>query len=179
MKNNKNNKNSKVRGLLVLGLALVLSLSLSATAFGAASISTNEAINKALKNAKLTKSKVVALEAEYDDGKYEIEFIKSSNGAEYSFEYSKSGKLLEKSVDYNRTPNYGAKKLSKTQARNKVASFGGFKKATVNKGSCVYTRDDGQKVYEIHFNTTNYRYEYEVHARTGKIMEYSKEARTW
>ena len=54
-----------------------------------------------MKNANTSRSKVVALEAEYDDGKYEVEFIKKSNGAEYSYEYSKSGKFLERSVDYN------------------------------------------------------------------------------
>ncbi len=175
----KNLQNNKLRGLIVMSLALILSLAMSVSSFAASGFTTKDAINKALKDAKLTQSKVTALEAEYDDGKFEIEFIRRSNGAEYSYEYSGSGKFIEKSVDYNRAPNYGAKKLSKTQARNKVASFGGFKKATVKNGSCVYTRDDGQKVYEIHFNTTNYRYEYEVHARTGKIMEYSKEARTW
>lgn len=170
-------KKSGVRGLLVLCLALILSLTMSATSFAASGISTQGAIDKALKNANLSKSKVVALEAEYDDGKYEVEFIKKSNGAEYSYEYSKSGKLIEKSVDYNRTPNHGAKKLSKSEAINKVVKFGGFKKATVSKGSCRLTNDDGQKIYEVRFNNTNYRFEYEVHAVTGKILEYSKHAR--
>lgn len=175
----KNNKNRKVRALMVLGLSLILALTMSVTSFAASGFDRQDAINKALKNANLSKSKVAALEAEYDDGKYEVEFIKKSNGAEYTFEYSGSGKLLEKSVDYNRAPNYGAKKISKATAISKVAKSGGFKKATVSKGSCRLTNDDGQRIYEIHFNTSNYRYEYDVHARTGKILEYSKEARGW
>lgn len=175
----KNNKNRKVRALMVLGLSLILALAMSVTSFAASGFDRQDAINKALKNANLSKSKVAALEAEYDDGKYEVEFIKKSNGAEYSYEYSKSGKLIEKSVDYRRAPNYGAKKISKTTAISKVAKAGGFKTATVKKGSCRLTSDDGQKVYGIHFSTSNYRYEYEVHAVTGKILEYSKEARGW
>ena len=170
-------KNNKTRSLLVAGLALIMAVAMSATSFAATSISRDQALNKALKNANLTKSKVAAIEVDYDDGRYEVEFIKKSNGAEYSFEYTKAGKLMEKSVDYNRAPNYGAKKLSKAQARAKVADFGGFKKSTVSNGSCYLTHDDGQQIYEIHFQTSNYRYEYDVHANTGKVLEYSKERR--
>lgn len=175
----KNNKNRKVRALMVLGLSLILALAMSVTSFAATGFDRQDAINKALKNAKLTQSKVVALESDYDDGKYEVEFIKKSNGVEYSYEYSSTGKLIEKSVDYNRAPNYGAKKISKSTAISKVAKAGGFKKSTVSKGYCRLTNDDGQRIYEINFNTSNYRYEYDVHARTGKILEYSKEARGW
>ena len=175
----KNNKNRKVRALMVLGLSLILALTMSVTSFAASGFDRQDAINKALKNANLSKSKVAALEAEYDDGKYEVEFIKKSNGAEYTYEYSKTGKLIEKSVDYNRAPNYGAKKISKSEARNKAAKSSGVNKSTVSKGSCRLTTDDGQKVYEIHFSTKSYRYEYDVHAATGKILEFSKEARGW
>mgnify|MGYP003319323392 CR=1 FL=1 len=111
------------RTLFVLSLALILVFSLTANAFAGTSLSRSQIISKALKNANTTQSKVFALEAEYDDGVYEVEFIKRSNGAEYSFEYSKTGKFLEKSVDYNRTPNYDEKKLTKSEARAKVASF--------------------------------------------------------
>ena len=172
-------QNSGIRKVLAVGLALVLTFAMSSSAFAASKISSKEAVNKALDNANLTKSKVTALEAEYDDGKYEIEFIKKSNGAEYSFEYSKTGKLLEKSVDYNRTPNYGEKKLSKADAKAKVISFGGFKKATLKDASVILDEDDGQVIYNVYFSTSTYNYEYEVHAATGKVLEYSKERISW
>ena len=168
-------QNSGLRKVLVAGLALVLTFAMSSSAFASSRISSDDAVKKALDNANLTKSKVTALEVEYDDGKYEIEFIKKSNGAEYSFEYSKTGKFLEKSVDYNRTPNYGKKKLSKADAKSKVVSFGGFKKSTVADASVILDEDDGQVIYNVYFSTSTYNYEYEVHASTGKVLEYSKE----
>ena len=167
------------RTIFVLSLALILVFSLTANAFAGTSLSRSQIISKALKNANTTQSKVYALEAEYDDGVYEVEFIKRSNGAEYSFEYSRSGKLLEKSVDYNRAPVYGEKKLTKAQARAKVASFGGFKSSTVSNGSVRLDYDDGQPIYEVCFSTSTYYYEYDVHARTGKVLEYSKERNIW
>ena len=170
----KENKTMK-RKLFVLSLALILALSLSSNAFAASTITKSDAKSKALKNAGLSKSQVYGLEVDYDDGVYEVEFVKESNGAEYSYEYSKSGKLLEKSVDYNRAPVFGQKKLTKAQARSKVASFGGFKSSTVANGTCYLDSDDGQAIYEISFNTSSYHYEYDVHARTGKVLEYSKE----
>lgn len=172
----KNTLNNKLRAILTLSLALIVTLSMSVASF-AGTLTSKTALTKALKNANLTKSQVKCIEVEYDDGKYEVEFIKRSNRAEYSFEYSKSGKLLEKSVDYNRAKNYGAKKISKTTAINTVVKFGNFKKSTVKNGTCVLVRDDGERIYKIKFKTTSYRFEYEVHANTGKVLEYSKELR--
>lgn len=168
-------QNSKLRKVLVAGLALILTFAMSSSAFAASKISSDDVVKKALDNANLSKSKVRALEVEYDDGKYEVEFIKKSNGAEYSFEYSKSGKFLEKSVDYNRAKNYGNKKLTKSDAKAKVISFGGFKKSTLADAYVSLDEDDGQVIYNVYFSTSTYDYEYEVHASTGKVLEYSKE----
>lgn len=170
-------QNSKVKALFVISLALIMALAMSATSFAGTSLTSKTALSKALKNAGLSRSQVTAVEVDYDDGQYEVEFVKKSNRAEYSYEYSKYGTLREKSVDYNRKPNYGAKKISKSTAISKVAKFGGFKKSTVSNGSCTLTKEDGQHVYEIRFKTSSYRYEYEVHARTGYVLEYSKHIR--
>ena len=44
------------------------------------------------------------------------------------------------------------------------------------KGTVILEKDDGQWVYEVKFDAKGYHYEYDVHGRTGKILEYSKES---
>ena len=124
-----------LRKITVLLLALTLILTTGVTSFAGSKITEKQAISKALKNAGLSKSKVRALEAEYEDGKYEIEFVRKSNKAEYSYEYSKSGRLLEKSIDYRYKKNSSKEKIGKSEARKKAAAYTGVKLSIVKKGS--------------------------------------------
>lgn len=167
--------NKGIRKISVLVLALIMILTMSVASFAGSTITKKQAVNKALKNAKLTKSKVYALHSEYDDGKYEIEFYKKSNDAEYSYEYSRSGRLLEKSIDFVYKRNTSDKKIGKTAARKKAAKFTGIKYSTVKKGTCRYEYDDGEGKYEIEFYKGNYKYELDILAPTGKVTDYSKE----
>ena len=154
---------------------MVMVMTMSVVSFAGSSISESQAISKALKNAGLSRSKVKYLETEYEHGKYEIEFTKKSNGAEYSYEYSKSGRLLEKSIDFRYKRNSSTEKIGKTAARKKAAKFTGIKLSTVKKGSCYYEYDDGKGTYEVKFTKGNYKYEVEILAPTGKVIDYSKE----
>ena len=170
-----------LKACLMLSLALMVVFTMSTAAFagtevGQTKITLTEAYNIALEDAGLTKSQVKNVEKELDDGVYNIEFTKKGTKREYDYEISKKGKILEKSVDYNRARNTGKKKLSKDDAINKVADFSGFKKSTIKKGTVTLEKDDGQWIYEVRFNAKGYRYEYDVHGRTGKILEYSKES---
>ena len=36
-------------------------------------------------------------------------------------------------------------------------------------------RDDGKPVYEIEFRADGYEYDYEIHAESGRILEYDRE----
>ena len=111
-----------------------------------------------------------------EDGIYEIEFVKNSNGKEYSYEISAStGKILEKSVDIKYKRNSSREKIGKKAARKKVAKYSGISYKTIKKGSCHYEYDDGKGVYEVKFKKGNRRYEYDVLAPTGKIIEYNWE----
>ena len=38
------------------------------------------------------------------------------------------------------------------------------------------TTEDGIKVYDVEFRTTDTEYEYEINAKTGKIIEFSSES---
>ena len=168
--------NKTLRKVFVVTLALVMVLTMSVSAFADSKISMKKAFSIALENAKLTSDEVRRVEKEWDDGAYSIEFTKKGSRTEYEYEISASGKILEKSVDYNRAKVYGKKKLTKEDAINKVVDFSGFKKSTVKNGTVTLEKDDGQWVYEVRFDTKSYHYEYDVHGRTGKILEYSKES---
>ena len=166
-----------MKKIMTIMLALLMTFAMSITAF-ADSITEDAAVEKALANAKLKASEVKRLESEFDDddNTYEVDFTRKSNKAEYDYEISASnGKILEKSVDYNRTKVYGKKKLTKSEAIAKAAKFSGFKKSVVKSGYIQLEKEDGEWVYEISFERKGYEYNYDVHARTGKILEYSKE----
>ncbi len=167
-----------MKKVAAVALALAVVMGMSATAFASGGFSTSAAKTKALKNAGLTKSQVKYLEADYDDGRYEVEFTKKSNGTEYSFEFSRKGTLMEKTVEKRVAKKKGSSNLiSKTAAKKAVAKNSGVKLKIVNKGTCYKDKDDGQYIYEVKFKTSTWRYEYDVQAKTGKIIEWSKERR--
>ena len=163
-----------IRRVSVITLAVIVVIAMSASAF-AGSMTKKEAVKKALKDAHTSKDKVYALEAELDDGKYEIEFTKKKNDAEYEYEISKSGRILEKSVDYVYKHSSSKNKIGKKAARKKVAKFSGIKYSIIKKGTCTYEYDDNEGTYEVKFKKGHYKYDYEVLAPTGKIIEYSKD----
>ena len=166
-----------IRIIITAALSLALVFTMSGMAFADSEMTVEKAYDLALKDAGLTSSGVTRVEKEYDrkDKVYEIEFKKKGSKIEYGYEISNSGKILEKSVDYNRAVVKGSKKLTKADAINVVVKTHGFKKTVVSKGRIKLEKDGGQWVYELKFKSGKYRYEYEVHAVTGKILEYSKE----
>ena len=167
-------KISIMKKISVMIMTMVMIAGMSSVSLAASNIGSDGAIKKALKSAGVTRSEVRGLECESDDGKYEIEFTKKSNKAEYDFEISKSGRILEKSVDYKYKHNYSSKKIGKKAARKKVARAANTSVSVIKKGSCWYERDDGEGRYEVQFTKGKYSYDYELLAPTGKIIEYSK-----
>ena len=165
-----------LRTLLIAALAMALVFTMTGMAFAGSEMTVEKAYKIALKDAGLTSSDVRCVEKDYDreDKVYEIEFKKKGSKIEYGYEISNTGKILEKSVDYNRAVVKGSKKLTKADAINVVVKTHGFKKTVVSKGRIKLEKDGGQWVYEMKFRSGSYRYEYEVHAATGKILEYSK-----
>ena len=165
-----------LRTLLIAALAMALVFTMTGMAFAGSEMTVEKAYKIALKDAGFTSSDVRCVEKDYDreDKVYEIEFKKKGSKIEYGYEISNTGKILEKSVDYNRAVVKGSKKLTKADAINVVVKTHGFKKTVVSKGRIKLEKDGGQWVYEMKFRSGSYRYEYEVHAATGKILEYSK-----
>lgn len=156
--------------------AMLMVIAMSVTSF-AAGIDQNGAVNIALKNAGLSADQVTALEAERDGGKYEIEFINAATGDDYGYDISaSSGKILEKSVDFAYSKNKSKKKISKKSARKKAAAITGVKYKTVKKGSIKYKYKKKQGKYTLRFKSGGYRYEVEIQAPTGKVIDLEMEA---
>ena len=133
-----------------------------------------DALNIALKNAKLSKSKVKWIDVELERGLYEVEFTKKSGGTEYDYTIAQSnGKILKKSVEYKYKKSKSKKKIGKTKARKKAAKFAKVPYSAVKKGRCKLERDGGVRKYEINFSYKGYKYEMELLAKNGKVIEYS------
>lgn len=169
------------KGIIGKAIAFAVSaamvLSMGVAAFGASYIGETAAVSKALKNAGTTRSEVWDIECDRDkdDGVtvYEVEFKKGRT--EYSYKINaKTGSIREKSVEYGYRYSSG-KLIGKTAAINKAFEFSGISKVSVTNLVCRYDYDDGKAVYEVKFRKGNWKYEYDVNARTGKIVEYSRE----
>lgn len=158
---------------------VMLTFAMSASALAETAITEKKAVKIALNSANVTRAQVYGLESEYDEGKFEVEFTRKSNKTEYSFDISRKGRILEKSVDYRYKKDHSKSKVGKAAAQKKAAKVTGVSLKTVKKGTCRYSYDydDREGKYEIKFKTKNYRYDVDVLAPTGAIMEYDKKYR--
>lgn len=153
--------------------AVIMILSMTTTVF-AGSLTKNEAINKALKNAGLKRSQVRNLEAEREGKVYEIEFTKKKGNVDFDYEIRrKDGKILEKDVDYNLKRSPDGEKIGKKAARKKAAKHAGVSLSVVESGSCSY--DSKDREYDIKFWSSGNKYDYDIDAMNGKVKEYGIE----
>ena len=160
---------------IVICVAAVMALAMTGTAFAGSAISKDEATSIALKNANTSKSGVSGLETEYDKQKkvWEIEFVKKDNKADYEYDIAGSnGRIVEKSVDLKYKHNSSKSKVGKEAAQKAVAKHSNSRLSTVKKGTCKYEYDDMEGTYDVKFVKGSYKYDYEVLAPTGKIIEY-------
>ena len=169
------------RAPLILVIAAVIVLTMSAAVFAGEGTKTgSDALGIALKDAGLRKSdvKMVEVEADERDGcsTFEIEFIAKADKTEYEYEIAAdSGRILEKSVEYKYKHSKSKKKIGKRAAIKAVSKFSGIKRSVIKKGTCKYTYKHREGRYKIEFNKADFRYEYEVLAPTGKIIEFEYE----
>ena len=172
----------EMKKLLTIMTAVVVAAAMSFTILGDCShaagdgmIGMAKAKSIAFKNAKVTKSKVRNLECDFDDddAEYEIEFTKKKNGAEYDYKIDAySGKIVKKTIDYRYKATTSKEKVGAKKARKSVAKFSGFKYSTIAKGTCKFEKKKRGSKYEIKFRKGNYKYECEVLARNGKVIEW-------
>lgn len=134
-------------------------------------------------------AKFIKAKADVDDGRkvFDIEFIAGSKEYEYEISAS-SGKVIEKDVEAVKTKPQTVKE-SKTSAaaeqksdfigvdsaKQKALSHAGLNGSDVRFTKVKLDRDDGISVYEIEFISGKYEFEYELNAKTGKIIDWDKE----
>ncbi|MCJ7856314.1 stalk domain-containing protein [Lachnospiraceae bacterium NSJ-143] len=141
-------------------------------------IGLEEAKKKAVADAdlKLADVEFTKTKTDYDkDTKiYEIDFVYKDWKYEYDIN-AETGKIISSGKEYYDYKTEGDDKISPERAKQAVLSHAGLKSADVEY---LYSWLDNDK-YEIEFYYNSSKYEYEVDAYTGKVIEYSKESYDW
>ena len=149
----------------------------------------------ALKDAGVKASDIFGYEVEfdYDDGYivYEIEF--STYYYEYDYEIdAKKGKIIKKHTEPNddyaeiqpekeptkdpaKEPQKDSQTITESKAKSIAFNHAGVKASEVRGLRIEKERDDGRWEYQIEFRAGNEEYDYEIHAETGKILDYDIE----
>lgn len=147
-------------------------------------ISLKEAKNIALKHAGISSSEATFVKAkkDYEDGiqVFEIEFY--SGNTEYDYEIRVSnGEIISYDKDIE---NYSIPSKNSASSQTPSSNYIGVDKAKsialkdagLSSSSVTFTkakldREDGVRVYEIEFFTSDKEYEYEINASSGKIRD--------
>ncbi|MDO4711180.1 MAG: PepSY domain-containing protein [Peptostreptococcaceae bacterium] len=144
-------------------------------------IGVEKAKNIALKDAGLKANQVAFVKAKLDndDGKavYDVEFY--SNNVEYDYEIdAKTGKILEKDKDIDdfsipsksSSNNASTGLIGAEKAKNIALNHAGLKASQVKFARVELDKDDGKQKYEVEFYSNGKEYDYEIDAKTGKIL---------
>lgn len=189
----KSNKMKKIFAALTAGAMMLTLAAASMTAFAApakgAFIGEAKAKQIALKHAGLKEKEVsfVRVALGKDDGryKYDVEFYKAN--VEYDYELdAKTGKILEVDKDIENFVVPG-KKPANPAAPVKPANPGlitlekgkaialkhaGLQASQVQFTKAKLEKDDGRQIYDIEFRAGYAEYDYEIDAKTGKILDF-------
>ena len=143
-------------------------------------LTVEEAKAKALEDAKLTASQVTFTKAklERDDGReiYDIEFY-TADYKEYDYEIdARTGAVLEMDYDAESfTPPVSSGTITMEKAREiALSKVPGAKEENIVK--LELDRDDGRPVYEIEIIYNAMKYEMEISAADGTILEFESES---
>lgn len=152
-------------------------------------LTTEQAKEIALKHAGLTADQVKGLRAEfdYDDRvpEYEVEFY--HDGTEYDYEiHAETGEIIrvKKEVETVSAPQPtqpqtttppAADKLTADQAKEIALKHAGLTAEQVTRLKAEFDYDDGVPEYQVEFRHNGWEYDYEIHAQTGKILDWDKE----
>ena len=170
---------AKLRHKLLVGMSVIALGTLFQGNVRAASISEAQAKSIALKDAGYTESQVKKLKVrldrddDYDDhDDYDVTFIKGKTKYEYDIDAS-TGDI--ESVEKKQIK----KKKTVTGIGKKKAEAIAIKAAGVSRSSLIEieTEYDKKGYYEVSFEDSAYEYDYDIDAKTGKIIKQEKETR--
>lgn len=162
-------------------------------------ITADEAKAAALEHALLKASDVTGLTAVYDvdDGvaQYEVDFRQGDYDYDYEI-HAETGKVLSFDKEYepvvqqpaedpqpteeSKPENNNQKpaaedKLTEAEAKAAALKHAGVKEKDVTGLRVKYEVDDGVAQYDVDFRYGDYEYDYEIHAKTGKVISYDKD----
>lgn len=129
---------------------------------------------KKLAKQKVKNAKITRIEKKYDDGVVVYKLKMKTASRKYELEYhGRTGKLLEFEWEIVTKSQKGQDEyIGVDQARN--IALGQVPGASVIK--IEFDQDDGTPVYEVELIKDGYEYEIKIHAKTGEILEFEKEA---
>lgn len=88
---------------------------------------------------------------------------------------SESGSTKLENVDSIGTASSSAY-IGEKAAKDAAYAHASVKEADIIKVKCEFDWEDGAMVYEVDFDTVDFEYEYEINAKTGKVVKFEKEA---
>lgn len=156
-----------------------------------AQITAEEAKTAALADAGLDAGAVTFTEVKLDrDGAlsvYDVDFYTAEARYEYEINaatgavYSKSKEITASSGGQTSGGQASGGQTSENRIGLEAAKAAALSDAGVSASEATFRKakldyDDGVAVYEIEFYTSTYKYEYEIHASTGKILSRDTEA---
>ncbi len=139
-------------------------------------ITIEEAKSIALKDAGVTNATFTKEKRDHDDGRavYEIEFIYDNKEYEYEIAVS-GGSILKKDIDYERygstANNSGQYSITAEEAENIALKDAGVSRNDVDFITSHQGRDDGIYLYDVEFFAGDKKYEYEINASKGNILQ--------
>lgn len=161
---------------LVLFLCMIAILAIGATAL-AANITIDQAKEIALAKAGVIAEHALFTKAhpDFDDGRetFDVEFYVGNT--EYDFEIdAATGDIREFSTESHLYGFLGGESqtVNEEQAKQIALAQAGFKPEYVRFTKCHLDMDDGRKEYEIEFIANGMKYEYNIDAATGRIVEF-------
>lgn len=164
-------KRTKRAMTAVLAMILILSMNIGVLA---ASITGKKAQSIALYNAGLKASQVTGLSVEAEKNSFEVEFTRTKDKIRFEYTITKAGKIKEIEITYPHTYNPSGKKVGTAAAQRAAAKTARVNLSDVRNGTCRYKVDDGEGIYKLTFRSGNCRYEVELLAVTGRVIEIEK-----
>ena len=164
---------------------------LSQPEVGALTAQEAEAIATAHAQIEPTEVSRLYTELDFDDGilKYEIEFVSGNIEYEYKI-HAETGEVLQSKAEPKGkqapsepapsatpapTPAPAVEQLTKEQAQQIALKHAGLSQSQVTRLRTEFDYDDGVPEYSVEFRYNGWEYDYEIHARSGKILEWDKE----
>lgn len=143
-------------------------------------ITKEKAVEIALKQAGLKAEEVEFIKAELDKEKgrnvYDVEFYKGN--IEYDFEIDpKTGAVLKSDYDVENytIPGSSVAKISLEKAKETALKQAGVDAAKAKFVKAELDIENGVLLYDIEFYVDNVEYDFEIDAKTGKVLDFDKD----